>query len=104
MESDSKTGIYMYSSIDETCVDVLFGGKIGVAKFNGEYTNENDKVFGVKMVEFDEVHKIGGLEVEPSYDDRRCVRLFFHNDEEIENFIRILKDLQDDERRRKENA
>lgn len=104
MENKTTSGIYISSSIYETSVDILFGGKIGVAKFSGEYPNENEKVFGIKMVEFDEVHKIGGLEVEPSYDDRRCVRLFFHNDEEIENFIRILKDLQDDERRRKEDA
>lgn len=94
----------MYSSIDETCVDVLFGGKIGIAKFTGEYASENDKVFGIRMVEFEKVYNIGDLEFKPSCDDKRCVRLFFHNDEEIENFIRILKELQNDERRRKEDA
>lgn len=49
MENDAFTGIRVVNSTT-TNIDILLGGKIGIAKFNGHYLNEHDDVFGIKMV------------------------------------------------------
>ena len=103
MENKENSGIYMVSSIEETAVNVFFGGKIGIGMFHEVCCDTNDNMFGIKMVEFEEQQNVGDSSVNAPYDDKRCVQLFFHNDEEIENFIQILKKTQHDERRRKKN-